>query len=109
MNARVLPLVLAALAIVSCGRGERANLSNSPASTEGVRSKPSADPATCVNLNRATSEELARLPGVGEVIAERIISYRERHGPFRRPEEVIIIEGFSDKKYRAIEKLICAN
>jgi competence protein ComEA len=60
-----------------------------------------------MNLNTATAEELTRLPGVGEVIAERIIAYRERHRRFHRPEEIIIIEGFSEKKYRAIAGSIC--
>jgi competence protein ComEA len=36
-----------------------------------------------VNLNTATKEELMRLPGVGAVTAERIVLYREEHGPFR--------------------------
>ena len=61
----------------------------------------------CVNLNRASAEELMQLPGIGEVMSRRIIEYRERHGPFRRPAEIIIIEGFSEKKYRAIADLIC--
>ena len=50
-----------------------------------------------------------QLPGIGAVIARRIIDYRERHGPFRRPEEIIIIEGFSEKKYRAIADRICVD
>jgi competence protein ComEA len=58
-------------------------------------------------LNIATAEELIRLPGIGEVIAKRIIDYRERHGRFRRPEEIIIIEGFSERKYRAIAGMVC--
>jgi len=37
-----------------------------------------------------------RLLGVGEVIAKRIIDYRERQRPSRRPEEIMIIQGFSD-------------
>src|SRR3989442_9871607 len=61
----------------------------------------------CVNLNQATADELKTLPGVGEVTAKRIIDHRQRNGRFRRPEEIIIIQGFSEKKYRAIADLIC--
>jgi len=61
----------------------------------------------CVNLNQATADELKTLPGVGEITAKRIIDYRQRNGRFRRPEELIIIQGFSEKKYRAIADLIC--
>jgi len=62
---------------------------------------------SCVNLNTATAEQLKELPGIGEVMSRRIIEYRERNGPLGRPEEVIIIEGFSERKYRAIAHLIC--
>ena len=62
---------------------------------------------SCVNLNTATIEELIKLPGIGEVLGRKIIEYRERHGPFRRPEEIIIIEGFSERKYRPLVGLIC--
>ncbi|HKS42140.1 MAG TPA: helix-hairpin-helix domain-containing protein, partial [Blastocatellia bacterium] len=55
----------------------------------------------------ATAEELIGLPGICEVLSRKIIEYRERNGPFRRSEEIIIIEGFSEKKYRAIADLVC--
>jgi competence protein ComEA len=58
-------------------------------------------------LNTATAEELERLPGIGEVMARKVIEYRNQNGPFRRPEEIIIIEGFSEQKYRAIAEAIC--
>jgi len=67
-----------------------------------------ARPAGCVNLNTASVEELMTLPGVGEKTARRIIEHREEHGAFTRPEEVIIVEGFSERKYRAIAPGVCA-
>jgi competence ComEA-like helix-hairpin-helix protein len=63
--------------------------------------------ASCLNINAASSDELVSLPGIGEVMAKRIIEYRTLQGRFRRPEELIIVEGFSERKYRAIEGMIC--
>ena len=61
----------------------------------------------CVNLNRASVEELKTLPGIGEVRARQIVEYRERRGGFRRPQEVILLDGFGEKRYRDIAALIC--
>jgi competence protein ComEA len=62
----------------------------------------------CVNLNTATAAELdQRLQGVGEVTARKIVEYRERLGPFEKPEEVIIVDGMSERKYRQIASQIC--
>ncbi|MBR6097051.1 MAG: ComEA family DNA-binding protein [Oscillospiraceae bacterium] len=46
-----------------------------------------------INLNTATEEELTRLRGVGEALAQRIVAYREEHGPFRRVEEITRVNG----------------
>lgn len=106
MKLLVLSPLLLAVALASCERRERLSTTNSTelSQTEGAPSRPIQ---SCVNLNTATAEELTRLPGVGEVIAERIITYRERNRRFRRPEDIIIIEGFSEMKYRAITGSIC--
>jgi DNA uptake protein ComE-like DNA-binding protein len=40
-------------------------------------------------------------------MAQRIIEYRERPGRFRLPQEIIIIEGFSERKYREIAGMVC--
>jgi competence protein ComEA len=95
-------ILLSALALASCAEREGASRNrNVPATRSAAQANP------CVNLNTATEEELMRLPGVGEVTSRRVIEYRARNGPFRRPEEVIIVEGFSEKKYRAIAEMIC--
>ncbi len=48
-----------------------------------------------IDVNRATAAELMRLPGVGPVLAQRIIDYRAEHGPFRSVEELAEVPGIS--------------
>jgi competence protein ComEA len=110
MRLLVLSVSLATLAFVSCR--SREPTTNSPAAISGSQVKNASGTELkpqkpCLNLNIATAEELIKLPGVGDVIAKRIIDYRKRHGPLQRPEEIIIIEGFSERRYRAIAALVC--
>jgi competence ComEA-like helix-hairpin-helix protein len=67
---------------------------------------PKADRGSLINLNRASEQELEKLPGVGKVIAERIVAHREQYGPFRRTEHLMMVRGVSDRKFRAIRPLI---
>jgi competence protein ComEA len=107
--------ILIAIAFASCARHEKSAESDTAAAVTnraggGAAKGAAADTRPrnpCVNLNAATREELMQLPGIGEVMSRRIIEYRERHGPFRRPEDMIIVEGFSEKKYRALAGLVC--
>lgn len=61
-------------------------------------------PATdfVVDLNRANAAELDRLPGIGPVLARRIIDYRTRHGRFSRCEELLAVPGIGP---RLLERL----
>jgi len=52
-----------------------------------------------VDLNRAGIEELVRLPGVGEIVAQRIVKYREENGRFEAPEELMNVRGIGEKTY----------
>src|SRR5262245_57099478 len=51
------------------------------------------------DLNRASAGELDRLPGVGPVLAARIVDYRARHGAFRRVEELMAVRGIGPRLY----------
>lgn len=55
-----------------------------------------------VDLNRASLKELESLPGVGPVLAKRIVEYRQFHQGFRSPEELKNVSGIGDKKYAQI-------
>lgn len=51
-----------------------------------------------ININTATKDELVGLPGIGDAMAERIILYREDHGPFATVEELVSVRGIGKKK-----------
>ena len=103
MKRLVLAVALASLLPVSCSPRKESPIAtaNNSAQSQTASSKP------CINLNTATAEELMTLPGIGEVMARRVIEYREQSGPFRRAQDIIIIDGFSERKYRAISERIC--
>lgn len=61
---------------------------------------------TRVNLNTAQREELMTLPGIGESKADSIIRYREEHGAFTSPEEIMNISGIKSAVYSKIRDRI---
>ena len=61
-----------------------------------------------VNLNTASAAELETLPGIGKALAARIIEHRQKFGPFRRVEHLIVVPGISDRRFRAMQDLIAA-
>lgn len=59
-----------------------------------------------VNINTATSDELQRLPGIGESMASKIITYRKENGKFQKIEDLKNVSGIGDIKYNNIKKYI---
>lgn len=69
----------------------------------------SPEPASyAVDINTADAEELSMIPHIGEKLASRIVAHREAHGPFRRVEHIMLVEGISDKRFRKIRSLLKA-
>ena len=63
-------------------------------------------PGETVNINTASAAELARLPGIGPVLSERIAAYREENGAFSAKEEIMNVDGIGKARYAAIAALI---
>jgi len=59
-----------------------------------------------LDINIATKAQLMELPGIGETIADRILTYRTQYGQFRATEDLMNIEGIGDKKLQQIEAYI---
>lgn len=59
-----------------------------------------------IPLNTATADQLDELPGIGEVLAKRIMEWREAHGRFNKLEELMEVEGIGAKKYNQLRDKI---
>ena len=77
----------------SQGRNSAGNVSGAEAVQEDL---------TTVNLNSATLEELENLPGVGQVTAQKIIEYRQRHH-FNKIEDIMNVKGIGKAKFQKIK------
>lgn len=96
-------LMATLLLLTSCVRLPRAKQSataHPPLLTRIMEESPG------VNLNTASREELGRLPGVGVGIAARIIEYREKFGPFRRSEHLLMVRGVSERRFKEMRPFI---
>lgn len=59
-----------------------------------------------LNINIATLDEFSQLPGIGPVIAQAIIDYRNSHGDFQNPAEIQNVAGIGPSTFNSIEHLI---
>lgn len=78
------------------------------AGPHATRATPPDAEAPRVSLNTASREELERLPGVGPVLAARIVEHRERHGRFRRAEHLLLVRGISERRFLQLRPYVKA-
>ena len=79
---------------------ESAATETEPESSEEVPSGSSV--SFPINVNTATAAQLENLPGIGPVIAQRIVDYRNACGPFSSPGQLINVSGIGEKRLAAI-------
>ena len=59
-----------------------------------------------MNLNEANASQLERLPRIGPKLAERILEYRNEHGPFQRVQDLVKVSGIGEKTLARLEPLL---
>lgn len=60
-----------------------------------------------ININTANQDELEKLPGIGNAIANRIVDYRKDNGKFNSIEDIKNVSGIGDNKFNNIKQFIC--
>jgi competence protein ComEA len=73
------------------------------AQTDSKANSASAAPARQVDLNKASAEELATIPGIGVALAQRIVEFREKEGAFRRVEDLMKVKGIGEKSFQKMQ------
>ena len=86
----------------------RVTIDPTVADSEPVRAARSTPPAAAppLDLNRATPEELDALPGVGPVLAGRIIEQRRRQGGFHDVRDLRAVRGIGPRLYARLQGLV---
>ena len=70
-------------------------------------SGPSAQqPGGKVNINSATESDFENLPGIGPVLAQKIVDYRQQHGPFRSIQDLMKVTGIGQKKFDSLQAYV---
>ena len=77
----------------------------SPAQRQDA-SRTTRPAAEKLDLNRATEQEFEALPGIGPLLAERIVEYRQVRGAFRDVEQLRLVKGIGKKKFDRIRSLV---
>ncbi|HEX4960844.1 MAG TPA: helix-hairpin-helix domain-containing protein [Thermoanaerobaculia bacterium] len=62
-----------------------------------------------VNINSADSSQLSLLPRVGPSVADRIVEYRKANGPFKKPEDLMLVQGIGEKTFQLIKPYVATS
>lgn len=74
--------------------------------SQGMEKESISNENNLVNINTASKEELLKLPGIGEVTAEKIINYRDNNN-FTKIEDLKNVNGIGIATYNKLKDLIC--
>jgi len=76
------------------------------AAVPGAAAEGKAEGGKKVNVNSADAGQLALLPRVGPSVAQRIVEYRKQNGPFKKPEDLMLVQGIGEKTYQLLKPYV---
>lgn len=91
-------MVVASMGLIAVHKAQR------PGTAGDFRGPSAADVQRPMDINTAESTELASLPGIGPVLARRIVEEREVRGPFRSIDDLRRVRGIGPRLLRQIER-----
>lgn len=65
-----------------------------------------AEGKKAVNINSADAAQLTLLPRVGQSLAQRIVDYRKENGPFKAPEDLMLVGGVGQRMFEMIKPYV---
>lgn len=71
--------------------------------------KPAGSGDGRININTASEAQLCEIPGIGATRAAAIAAYRDAHGGFKKPEDIMQVNGIKEGMFEKIKDSICVN
>src|SRR5207245_10451085 len=72
----------------------------------GAAGGSAQQPGGKVNINNATESDFENLPGIGPVLAQKIVDYRNQHGTFRTIQDLMKVTGIGQKKFDSLSAYV---
>lgn len=68
-----------------------------------------AKKSSVININAADATQLSLLPRIGPSVAQRIVDYRKKNGPFKTTDDLMLVQGIGEKTYQLIKPYVAVS
>jgi competence protein ComEA len=96
-----IPYFVAAMFLVAFFFSSSIYAADAPSKPSEEKKNPCA--MKMVNINKASADEIATLPGIGDKTAKLIVEYRDKNGNFKKPEDIRKVKGVGAKLFEKIK------